>query len=302
MISSSPGRPIKWVGFAFALGATMIWSGNFIVARGLNELVNPATLALMRWITACLFMLPVAGRTAWEQRKIIQKHIRYLLPTAFLGVTVFNTLIYVAAHSSTALNLSLIATSTPIFIILFARMFLREPITASRVAGLLLAVSGVVLLITRGDFSVLLGLSFAAGDIWMILAAVIFGGYSILIRKKPPEISLGVFLMSTFLLGLLMLVPWALWEIFCMGFPALSMDIVGSVLYIGIGASLAAFFLWTRAIEIIGPSAAGLIYYTLPLFSGFGAFLILGEPVGWVHALSGIMIFGGIITATRRQQ
>jgi drug/metabolite transporter (DMT)-like permease len=293
-------RSMRWAGFVFALGATMIWSGNFIVARGLNEAVNPATLAFFRWIVACLALLPFAAGAIWKERSIIRKNISYLLPTALLGVTVFNTLIYVAAHTSTALNLSLIATSTPIFIIIFARIFLGELITIARIGGLLLAVSGVVLLITRADLSIFLNLSFAVGDLWMVLAAMIFGGYSILIRKKPPGISLMAFLMSTFMLGLLMLIPWAGVEIFIRGFPDLTMDIVGSVLYIGIGASLAAFFLWSRAIEMVGPSTAGLIYYTLPLFSGLGAFLILKEPVGWVHAVSGAMIFGGIIIATRK--
>ncbi|MFO7728155.1 MAG: DMT family transporter [Desulfonatronovibrio sp.] len=290
---------LRWAGFAFALGATMIWSGNFIVARGLNEAVNPATLAFLRWLTACLVLTPLAGVNTWKQRAVVKKNIYYLLPTAFLGVTVFNTLIYLAAQTSTALNLSLIATSTPVFIIIFARIFLGQPITMARLVGLALAISGVVLLITRADLSILLNLSFAVGDLWMIMAAMIFGGYSILIRKKPVEISQSVFLMSTFFLGFVMLIPWAGLEILFKGAPDLSMDIVWSVLYIGIGASLAAFFLWTRAIEVIGPSTAGLIYYTLPLFSGLGAFLILGEPVGWVHAVSGIMVFGGIIIATR---
>lgn len=289
----------RWAGFAFALGATMIWSGNFIVARGLNETVNPATLAFLRWFTACLALFPLAGVNTWKKRAVVQKNIYYLLPTAFLGVTVFNTLIYLAAQTSTALNLSLIATSTPVFIIIFARIFLGEPITMARLGGLALAISGVVLLITRADLSILLNLSFAMGDLWMIMAAMIFGGYSILIRKKPLEISQSVFLMSTFFLGFVMLIPWAGLEIFFKGMPVLDKGIVWSVLYIGIGASLGAFFLWTRAIEIIGPSAAGLIYYTLPLFSGLGAFLILGEPVGWVHAVSGVMVFGGIVIATR---
>ena len=293
-------RSARWAGFIFAFGATMIWSGNFIVARGLYEAVQPATLALLRWMVACVALLLLAGPTVWKDMEVIRKNLGYLLPTAFLGVTVFNTLIYVAAHTSTALNLSLIATSTPIFIIIFARIFLGESITMARAVGLLMAVSGVVLLITRADLSIFLGLSFAEGDLWMVLAAMIFGGYSILIRKKPPQISQTAFLTSTFLLGLIMLLPWAILEMSIFGLPELSADIAGSVLYIGLGASLVAFFLWNRAIAVVGPSAAGMVYYTLPLFSGLGAFLILGEPVGWIHAVSGFMIFGGIIIATRR--
>lgn len=289
----------KKAGVVFALGATMIWSGNFIVARGLNEAINPATLAFLRWFVACLTLLSITARSVWKDRKVVMKNLSYLLPTAFLGITVFNTLIYVAAHSSTALNLALIATSTPIFIIIFARIFLGEVITKARIAGLFLAVAGVVLLITRGDLSMLLDLSFAGGDLWMLMAAMIFGGYSILVRKKPLEISQSVFLTSTFCLGLLMLLPWAGLEVMFKGLPEISREIVFSVLYVGLGASLISFFLWSRAIEAMGPSKAGIIYYSLPLFSGTAAYVFLGEPVGWFHALSGIMIFSGILIATR---
>ncbi|RQD58782.1 MAG: DMT family transporter [Desulfonatronovibrio sp. MSAO_Bac4] len=289
----------KRAGVVFALGATMIWSGNFIVARGLNEAINPATLAFLRWSVACVALLSITAGSVWKDRRVVMNNLGYLLPTAFLGITVFNTLIYVAAHTSTALNLSLIATSTPIFIIIFARIFLRELITKARIAGLILAVFGVLLLITRADPSILLDLSFARGDLWMVLAAMIFGGYSILVRKKPLEISQSVFLTSTFCLGLVMLLPWVGLEVMFKGLPRISWDIVFSVLYVGLGASLISFFLWSRAIEAIGPSRAGIIYYSLPLFSGAAAYAFLSEPVGWFHALSGIMIFSGIFIATR---
>ncbi|MFW6005086.1 MAG: DMT family transporter [Desulfonatronovibrionaceae bacterium] len=177
----------KWAGFVFALGATIIWSGNFIVARELNESVRPAVLAFLRWLTACLALSALSGVQAWKARKIIRRNLGYLLPTALLGVTVFNTLIYVAARTSTALNLSLIATSTPVFIILMSRIFLAEPISRARAAGLLMALGGVLTLVTRGDFSLLAEFSFAPGDIWMLAAAMVFGGYTILVRKKPRK-------------------------------------------------------------------------------------------------------------------
>lgn len=293
------GEAIGWSGVLFALCATIIWSGNFIVARGLNELIQPATLAFMRWTAACLALLPFAGYSVWQQRTIIREHLGYLVLTAFLGVTMFNTLVYLSAHTTTALNLSLISTSIPIFIIVFSRIFLGEAITIDRAFGLLLTVTGVLLLITKAELSLLLSLNFAVGDLWMLLAATCFGGYSMLIRKKPLELSKGLFLMSTFLLGLLMLLPWVGLELLQTGLPKLRQEILGSVVYLGVGASLCAFFLWTKAIETVGPFAAGLVYYTLPLFSGLGAFLILGEPVSWMHAASGILIFTGILTATR---
>jgi drug/metabolite transporter (DMT)-like permease len=291
----------NWTGYLFALGATMIWSGNFIVARGLSDSISPALLAFLRWSTATLFLLPLAGLSVWRERKLIRQNIGYLAVTAFLGVTVFNTLLYVAARSTTALNLSLIATSSPIFTLLFARILLGEQLTVRRLFGVAVAASGVVLLITRGDISLLIDARFSAGDLWMLLASMIFGAYSVLIMQKPRELGQSAFLLSTFGLGLLLLTPWAIVDAHYYGFPILSPTALGAVLYVGLGASLASFALWNKAVASVGPARSAFVYYTLPVFSGVNAYVLLGEPIGWVHGLSGMLIFVGILMASRSQ-
>lgn len=145
----------------------------------------------------------------------------------------------------------------------------------------------------------LLGLQFSVGDLWMLMAAMIFGAYTVLVRRKPEHLSQAAFLLATFSLGLVLLAPWTAWEAGHHGLPNLSFALLGSVLYIGLGASLASYFLWNKAIASIGPVRCGFIYYTLPIFSGMEAFLLLGEPVGWVHAVSSLLIFSGIMLATR---
>ncbi len=293
-------QTLPWAGFLYALGATIIWSGNFIVARGLFDTVQPATLAFLRWGTAFAALLPLAAVPAWRERQAIRRHVVFLLITALLGVTLFNTLIYLAARSTSALNLALISTTSPMFMLLLARIFLGEAITPVRLVGMATAICGVILLVTRGDLSRLASLQFAAGDLWMLSAAMLFAAYSILVRRKPRELGQASFLLSTFGLGVLCLAPWAAWEVAQTGLPAPAPRLVGAVLYIGIGASLAAFFLWNKAVAAIGPSRAGIIYYSLPVFSGLEAFLLLGEPVGWTHLASGLLILGGILVATRR--
>ncbi|EMG36549.1 DMT(drug/metabolite transporter) superfamily permease [Desulfocurvibacter africanus PCS] len=293
-------QPVPWTGFLCALGATIIWSGNFIVARGLFDSVQPATLAFLRWGTAFAALLPMAAIPAWRERSVIRRHFIFLLITALLGVTLFNTLIYLAARSTSALNLALISTTSPMFMLLLARMFLGEAVTPARLAGMTAAVCGVALLVTRGDLSRLASLQFAVGDLLMLSAAVLFAAYSILVRRKPRELGQASFLLSTFGLGVLCLAPWAAWEVLRSGLPPPEPHIIGAVLYIGLGASLASFFLWNKAVAAIGPSRAGIIYYSLPAFSGLEAFLLLGEPVGWAHLASGLLILGGILLATRR--
>jgi drug/metabolite transporter (DMT)-like permease len=289
-------------GYLLALLATVIWSGNFIVARGLAQEIAPVTLAFFRWLTASVVLLPFALPGLIGQRRELLANMGHLVPTALLGVTLFNTLIYIAGHQTTALNLSLIAVFTPVFIIVLARLFLGDPITRWRLFGVLLAVAGVVTLATNGDWSRLSSLAFNSGDLWMLLATLIFAAYTILVRRKPPSIGPTAYLGATFFLGLLMLTPWAIWEWSANPpvFPPL--HVVGSILYIGVGASLISYLFWNRAVATIGPAKAGVVYYSLPLFSGVEAWLILGEEVAWLHGVAGVLIISGILLANRNQR
>ncbi|NJB67027.1 drug/metabolite transporter (DMT)-like permease [Desulfobaculum xiamenense] len=291
----------RLVGIVFALAATVVWSGNFIVARGLVDSVPPVTLALLRWTTALVVLLPFGGMSFIRSLTAVRSHWRYLALTALLGVTIFNTLIYMAAHHTSALNLSLIATTSPMFILLFARIFLGEAVSPTRLGGVVVAVLGVIVLITRGQVHRLLTLELSVGDLGMLAAAMLFGAYSILVRRMPRDVPQGAFLTTTFGLGALMLVPWAAWEWSAGGVELhVTGQLVGAVLYIGAGASLFSFWCWNRAVEHIGPSMAGAVYYSLPLFSGIEAVVFLGEPVCWAHFLSGVLILGGIWLATRQ--
>lgn len=286
-------------GVLFALGATAIWSGNFIVARILNQSMEPATLALARWSVAFLGLLPFAWNEAWKRRSHIRRLLPAILPMSVLGVTVFNTVLYLAARTSSALNLSLIATSTPIFIMVLARIVLNERFSLRKILGLCLALGGVLLLITGGDASRLLQLRFAAGDLWMVFAAMTFAAYSILLRRLKHDLPQSVFLLALFGPGIIFLIPWAGWEAAVHGMPVITAEMTWCILYVGLGASLAAYALWNKAVAAIGPSLAGIIYYTLPLFSGLAAWSFLGEPPGAMHLVSGGCILGGILLATR---
>ena len=284
-------------GYLYALGATAIWSGNFIVARGLSESVPPVSLAFWRWVVAVLVFLPFAVKPLIAERQQLLQNIRYLSVTSFFGVTVFNTLIYIAGHTTSALNLSLIAITFPMFIILLSRMLYKEVITGAKIFGIALVSGGVVLLITKGNISVLHTISFAVGDLWMLAASVIFAIYSIMIKHKPQNLSIWAFQLCPFSLGLLFLLPFFMWE--SLTVPPVTYDTttIFSILYVGVFASLTAFILWHKAIISIGPVKSGLIYYTLPLFSGLLAHLLLNESIGMVHLLSALLIIAGICTA-----
>jgi drug/metabolite transporter (DMT)-like permease len=295
-----PPQLARYGGYLFALMSTVIWSGNFIVARGLSSEIAPVTLAFSRWTTATVVLLPFAIGALYRQRTELLSSLRHLIPTAFMGVTVFNTLIYIAGHKTTALNLSLIAIFSPVFIIILAHIFLNDRITVTRLCGVVLSVLGVVMLTTRGDLGLLFELQFNEGDLLMLFATLIFAVYTILVRRKPVALLPTAYLCANFILGWIMLLPWVLWE-WTYAPPVMpAPHVLGSILYIGVGASLLAYLFWNYAIASIGPAKAGIVYYSLPLFCGIEAWLILGEAITWVHGLSGFLIVCGIFIANRQ--
>lgn len=291
----------KISGIFLAIGATVIWSWNYIIARGLHDAIPPVTLSFLRWSIALAVITPFSIRHFIRDVPAIRKNFKYILTISFLGVTLFNTLVYIAGHSTGAINLSLIAITTPVFILIFSRIFFKERMNFFNISGILITVSGIILLICRGSLKVLLAVSFTRGDLWMLFAAITFAAYSFLLRKKPVGIGALSFLFITFATGLIMLIPLFLYEINSSGQFSFSINIILSILYVGIFASVGGFFMWNKAVEQIGASTSGIIYYSLPLFSSFWAVLFIGEHLQFLHFVSMILIIGGIIIATKKK-
>jgi drug/metabolite transporter (DMT)-like permease len=281
-----------------ALGATLLWSGNFVIASGLGPQVPPVQLAFYRWLVAVLTFTPFVLRSAWAHRGALKRHAGYLALTALIGVTIFNTLVYTAGRTTTALNLSLISISSPLFMILLSRVVFGERVTLTQTLGTAIVLGGLIFLITGGAPARVLHLTFAVGDLWMLLAALLFAVYSILVRRKPAEMPVLIFQYATFALGLLMLLPIYLGSLVAQ--PTVIWDPVSllSLGYVGVFASLVAFTLWSRAIALIGPARAGMIYYLSPVSSGLLGALILGQPIGWVQIASMAAIILGLLIAT----
>ena len=265
------------------------------MARNLSDTIPPVSIAFWRWAIALLVFTPFALRQVIKDWPTLKKHLPYLIITAVFGVTIFNTLIYIAGHTSTVINLSLISITFPIFVIILSRVLFKEKITFFKVIGIVLVGFGVVLIITKGSLELLLELKFFIGDIWMLLAAIIFAVYSILLKKKPEEIKIISFQYTTFAMGLAMLAPFYLIELSVVPPTVYSSVAIFSIIYIALGPSLMAYLLWNKAIALVGPVKSGMIYYTIPLFSGFLAFLLLDEKLGVNHLYSTILIVSGIL-------
>jgi drug/metabolite transporter (DMT)-like permease len=289
-------------GILFAVAATLLWSGNFIVARGIINQVPPVTLSFFRWLTAAALLLPIALPKVKEDWFHIKGQVKYLFWTSLTGIAIFNTLVYVAGHYSPAINLALIGTtSSPVFALLLAAIFLKERIAPLRLVGMILCFAGIIVLLSKGSWSVLRHFHFAAGDLWVLAAAFSFAVYTILVRRKPKNLQSISFLWVIFAMGTLMLLPVYLWESTTHTNVNWTPGLAAIVLYLGLGASVIAFLIWNLAIGRLGAGRTAIFGNLIPLFSTLEAVVILGEPVRTIHLWSGLLILAGLLLANTKR-
>ncbi len=204
-------------------------------------------------------LFPFAIGPLLSERQQIGRSLKYLLCCGILSVTLYNTLIYIAAHTTVTVNMAVINESTPLFILLFARLLLGEKFTRLKILGVLMTTLGVLLLVSNGHLKNLINLSFRLGDLWVLAAAITFGLYSILIKKRPADLSLVSFTFMTFILGWLLLAPLFWWETSTSdAVVAYNLKLLGVIFYLGVFASIIAYVAWTRAVQLLGPGKIGI--------------------------------------------
>ncbi len=287
-----------YVGIGLALLAVIIWSGNFVVARGVIKRIPPVSLAFYRWLIASLFMFPLAYSSIKKEWEIARRSLHYLFWVALTGIALFNTFIYIAAHHTSAINLALIGTTTaPVMAIVLARIFLKEKIGWKKMSGLILCSGGVLFLLSRGDFQNLVSFRFTIGDGWILLGALCFAIYNTLVRKKPAGLSPNNYLFLVFSLGTLLLFPFFLWENFHAAPVDWDLNMLLIILYLGLGASVICYSFWNMAINKLGAGRTALFGNLIPVFSSIEAATLLNEQFTRVHIVSMLLVFAGIMIA-----
>jgi drug/metabolite transporter (DMT)-like permease len=288
---AAPARPAA-LGIALAALATVVWAGSFVTSRALHDSVPPVQHAFWRWVVALAVVAPFGARGAWRQRALIRRHLRFVLVASLLGVAVYNTLVNQAGLTTPAANMGMIMAASPLLMAVCERAA-GVRLGARRIAGLVTACAGVLLLVGGAGAA-----SFASGDLWMIAAACCFGGYSALLRRRPAELGGAAFLFTTFLCGALVLLPVQGVSLAVQGGFTPTPGTVLPLLYVGVMSSAVAFFAWNRAIALVGPTRAGVVYYLQPVCVALLSWALLGEAVGPRQALCMALILGGVVLGT----
>ena len=282
----------------------LLWAGNAVVGRLVGPLVPPITLNFLRWLIAFFILLPLAY-PIFRKGSGLWPHWRRFASLSLLGVGCYNALQYLALQTSTPLNVTLVAASTPVFMLILGALFFKAPVRLPQLLGAVLSIAGVAVVLSRGEWTQLMQVEFVVGDIYILLATACWALYSWLlsVRAEPEALrqNWALFLMAQVVFGL----GWsgaftaAEWQ-FTDAHITWGWPLAGALAFVAIGPAVLAYRCWGEGVQRAGPTVAGFFANLTPLFAALMSAAFLGELPHLYHALAFALILGGIFTSSRR--
>jgi drug/metabolite transporter (DMT)-like permease len=289
---------------AMLLVPPFFWAGNVVLGRVIQDLCPPITLNFLRWLAAFLIVMPLAWRVLLPGSPLWSHWRRYAL-IGFLGVGTYNSFQYLALQTSSPLNITLVASSTPVFMLGLGALFFGQAVRKRQWLGAVLSILGVLTVLTRGDVHNLLNVHWVLGDLFILLATLEWAWYSWLLAqpKDPPELrsDWAAFLMAQLVFGLLWSGLFAGIE-WTQPHTAIVWDwpLLTAIAAIAIGPAVLAYRFWGLGVQRVGPGVAGFFANLTPLFAAVMSALVLGDAPRLYHAAAFMLIVGGIVVSSRR--
>ncbi|MTI05164.1 DMT family transporter [Roseibium denhamense] len=278
---------------------TLFWGGNTVAGRLAVGEVSPMVVVFLRWMIVAAIMLPLMWLRIRSEWPMMRPSLTRMILMAALGFVAFNTLFYIAAQSTTAVNLGIIQGSMPILVLIGSVLAFGTKVRLLQIAGILLTLAGVTLIAAQGSLEVLLALAVNPGDGVMLIACVLYSGYTLALRNRP-QVSGLVFFAVLAGISAIASVPGLLWEMASQTaqWPTPKGWLV--VLYISLFPSCLSQIFFMRGVELIGPARAGVFINLVPIFAAILAVSILSEPFKWHHGTALVLVLGGIWLSERK--
>jgi len=291
---------------AYLLIATALWAGNAIAGRLLVGSISPITLSAVRWGLAALLLLPLGWRIFKPQSALWQNKKRFILLGLF-GVGSYNVLLYLALQTSTAINVTLIGASMPIWMLFIGAVWYQVKPSLLQLMGAIVSLIGVAIVLTRGELSALLSMQMVVGDLLIMLATILWAFYSWMLSRPGSSTERqwpwADFLMAQVLVGLLWTSLFDGFEI-AMGHAHLELNAwTGSlILFVAVGPSLIAYRCWGLGVNGAGPTVAAFFANFIPLFTALLSAAMLGEPPQLFHGMAFALIVLGIWVSSSKSR
>ena len=269
------------------------WGANAVAGRASVGEASPMVVVCLRWFVVLAVLAVLARDSMRAEWRTLLGHAPYLLAMGGLGYTAFNAAFYWSAQYTTAINMGVIQGIAPALAIAGAYVAYGTPIGARQALGLGVMFVGVLIVTSRGDWHMLLGLNVNIGDLAVLVATALYAGYAVALRRRPAvsplafftAMSLAAFATSLPLLG---------WEVASGTVRWPSAFGWALIVFIALGPSLLSQLLFMRAVDRIGPGRAALFMNLIPIVAAGLAVLLLGETFAPYHAAALACVLGGI--------
>ena len=289
--------------YIFLILATLFWSGNFIVGKAASDFeIPPFALNFYRWTFAWLILAPFTLKEIIKKKDHILQNLKLILILGITSITVFNSIVYYSLNFTQVISGVLMISTIPVMIIFFSWIFKIEKTNIYQILGVIFSLLGVVIIVTKADFNLLINLNFNKGDLWMVVAMFSWAMYSALLRKKKFELSQLSLLEVIISAGLILLVPAYLIEM-SLGFKLnINLPFILTLSYVVLFPGLASFICWIKGISIIGSNRSGIFLHLMPIFSTVLAIIIFKEKFMNFHLFGAFFIIAGIFLSSRKEK
>ncbi len=290
-----------WLAYSGLSLAVFFWAVNTVIAKAVVLEIRPMALSFYRWLIALVIILPFAVSHLKKDSLLIRQHLGFLFVLALPSVAAYNSILYFGAKYTTATNISLVAAAMPVMTLLFSWVMNKEKPLFLQSIGILVSIIGMLLIITKGSWQLLLNLSFNPGDLLIVFAISSWAFYSVLLKKRQIHISPISFLTVLIALGTLCILPFYAWEfVVYKGFEVNRVNI-SILLYLGIFPSILSYIFWNYGVRTVGASISSIFMYLLPVFTAGIAFVFLDETLFSHHFFGGLLILLGLILSSLRR-
>lgn len=272
----------------------LLWTVNMIVARKAPGVIDPHVLAMGRWGLAGLLLGYVARQELWTQRALLWQHKWRYAVLGACGMWICGAWVYLAGRSTVAMNISLIYSSAPVLIAVGSVLWLGERFSKRQVLGVWLAMSGVVHVVVKGEWAALSQVQWVAGDLWVVAAAISWAAYALLQKRWSSVLGSTAQLAAICAGGVLVMVPFGLWEVLQPDAPVLGWQALGWVVLAALVPGVAAYWIYGWTQKILGAARVATTLYLGPLYTAVVAWGVLNEPLGWHHVVGGALILSGV--------
>ena len=269
-------------------------ASNLVIARGGTELIPPISLAFWRWALCFLILLPFTISYFKKNFYLFKDELIKLFILGFLGCGICGAFPFLAGKTTTIVNMGIIYSSSPIFIILISAIFFRERLSKSQYSGILICLLGVILIIIKANINLLIGLKFTIGDLWMLGASIGWALYTIYIFHWKSKLPLLQRFTLISMFGAISLSPFFMFEKMYISQTSYDLNFIFWVLFAALSPSIIAFLLFNFVNNKLGASITGSVLYLYTVYGAVYGFLFFDEKLEIYHLVGTLMVFIGI--------